>query len=88
MALLESRYVLVPRDRNGGGTMNRTSDNLWLAFQAVAKTYPNDEGVRLTADLARWLLLERNRRELPVPSMIEKVVRTVAPDLNLQSIEV
>ena len=67
--------------------MNRTSDNLWLAFQDVARTYPHDEGVRLTADLARWLLLERKRHELPVPPMIEKVVLTVAPDLNLQSLK-
>jgi len=67
--------------------MNRTSDNLWLAFQDVARTYPHDEGVRLTADLARWLLLERKRRELPVPPMIEKVVLTVAPDLKLQPLK-
>ena len=31
--------------------MNQTNDNLWLSFEALAKTYPHDNGVRMTADL-------------------------------------
>jgi hypothetical protein len=36
--------------------MDETNDALWLAFEALAKTYPQDDGVRMTADLARWLV--------------------------------
>jgi hypothetical protein len=57
--------------------MNQTNDGLWLSFEALAKTYPHDNGVRMTADLARWLLEERQRLQLPVPPIIDKVVRTV-----------
>ena len=57
--------------------MNQTDDSLWLAFEALAKTYPEDNGVRMTADLARWLLQERQRLNLPAPPIIEKVIRTV-----------
>jgi hypothetical protein len=56
--------------------MNRTNDAIWLSFEALAKRYPHDNGVRITADLARWLLEERQRLNLPAPSLIEKVVRT------------
>lgn len=57
--------------------MHQTNDDLWLAFEALAKTYPHDHGVRMTADLARWLLEEKQRLKLPNPPIIEKVVRTV-----------
>ena len=57
--------------------MQQTNDAIWLAFEALAKTYPRDGGVRITADLARWLLEERQRLNLPAPPIIEKVVRTV-----------
>jgi hypothetical protein len=57
--------------------MNQTNDDLWLSFEALAKTYPHDNGVRMTADLARWLLEERQRLQLPIPLIIDKVVRTV-----------
>jgi len=62
--------------------MDKTNDDLWLAFEALAKTYPHDHGVRMTADLARWLLEERQRLQLAVPPIIEKVVHmvTIAPD--------
>jgi hypothetical protein len=60
--------------------MNRTNDALWLAFEALAKTYPHDGGVRMTADLARWLLEERARLELPAPPIIQKVLRTVTQE--------
>ena len=62
--------------------MDKTNDDLWLAFEALAKTYPHDHGVRMTADLARWLLEERQRLQLAVPPILEKVVRavTIAPD--------
>jgi hypothetical protein len=29
--------------------MNKTPDELWLSFKALAKTYPHDDGVRITA---------------------------------------
>ena len=63
--------------------MNQTNDNLWLSFEALAKTYPHDNGVRMTADLARWLLEERQRQGLPLPRIIEKVVRTVTQETNV-----
>ena len=57
--------------------MKETNDALWLAFEALAKTYPHDNGMRMTADLARWLLEERQRLQLPTPPIMHKVVRTV-----------
>jgi hypothetical protein len=60
--------------------MNQTNDGLWLSFEALAKTYPHDNGVRMTADLARWLLEERQRLKLPTPPIIDKVVRTVTQE--------
>jgi hypothetical protein len=57
--------------------MHQSNDATWLAFEALAKTYPRDGGVRTTADLARWLLEERQRWNLPAPPAIEAVVRTV-----------
>jgi hypothetical protein len=65
--------------------MNQTNDALWLSFEALAKTYPHDNGVRMTADLARWLLEERQRLELPVPPIIDKVVRTVTQDIHVST---
>ena len=62
--------------------MNQTNDALWLSFEALAKTYPHDNGVRMTTDLARWLLEERQRLELPVPPIIDKVVRKVTQEIN------
>jgi hypothetical protein len=60
--------------------MKETNDALWLAFEVLGKTYPNDGGVRMTADLARWLLQEHERLQLPAPPIIEKVLRTVAQE--------
>jgi len=57
--------------------MHQTNDAIWLSFEALAKTYPRDNGVRITADLARWLLQERQRLNPPVPPIIDKVVRKV-----------
>ena len=65
--------------------MNQTNDALWLSFEALAKTYPHDNGVRMIADLARWLLEERQRLELPVPSIIDKVVRTVTQEITVSA---
>lgn len=67
--------------------MNQTNDALWLSFETLAKTYPHDNGVRMTADLARWLLEERQRLELPVPPIIDKVVRTVTQEINLSAVK-
>jgi hypothetical protein len=62
--------------------MNKTDDALWLAFTELAKTYPQDRGVRLTADLARWLLEERQRVRLPVPPIMQKAIRIVTQELD------
>lgn len=35
--------------------MDDINDNLWRAFEQLANNYPDDDGVRMTADLARWL---------------------------------
>ena len=58
--------------------MNQTPDELWLSFEALAKTYPHDDGVRITAHLARWLVDERLRLQLPVPPVLQKVVQAVS----------
>jgi hypothetical protein len=62
--------------------MNQTNDALWLTFEALAKTYPHDDGVRMTADLARWLLEERQRLRMPAPAIMQKVLSAVTQDLN------
>ena len=67
--------------------MNETNDTLWLAFEALAKTYPHDGGVRMTADLARWLLEERQRLQLPAPPIMQKVLRTVTQELDAPAAE-
>jgi hypothetical protein len=36
----------------------------------------------MTADLARWLLEERQRAQLPTPPTIDKVVRAVTQELD------
>jgi hypothetical protein len=64
-----------------GVAMNQTPDELWLAFEALAKTYPHDDGVRITADLARWLVAERQRVQIPVPPVLQKVVQTVTEEV-------
>lgn len=60
--------------------MNQINDDLWLSFEALAKTYPHDNGVRMTADLARWVLEERQRQRLPIPPIIEKIVSAVSQE--------
>jgi hypothetical protein len=60
-----------------GDSMDETGDALWLAFEALAARYPQDGGVRMTADLARWLLEESQRRQLPVPPNIQKAAHAV-----------
>lgn len=60
-----------------GDSMDETNDALWLAFEALAQTYPHDDGVRMTADLARWLLEERQRLQLPAPPIMQKVLRAL-----------
>jgi hypothetical protein len=62
--------------------MNRTNDDPWMSFEALAKTYPHDDGVRLTADLARWLLEVQQRAQLPTPPVIEKLVRNLTQELH------
>jgi hypothetical protein len=67
--------------------MNETNDALWLAFEALAKTYPHDGGVQMTADLARWLLEERQRLQLPAPPIIQEVLHTVTQELDAPAAE-
>jgi hypothetical protein len=57
--------------------MNQTPDELWLAFDALAKTYPHDDGVRLSAHLARWLVEEHQRMEAPIPTGLHRVVKVL-----------
>jgi hypothetical protein len=52
---------------------------LWLAFEALAKTYPQDDGVRLTKDLARWLVEERERLQMPVPPELKILIAAHGP---------
>jgi hypothetical protein len=61
--------------------MNQTPDDLWRAFEELANQYPSDDGVRITADLARWLVMERKLRQIPVPPVMEAVVLKVAQGL-------
>jgi hypothetical protein len=61
--------------------MNQTSDELWLSFEALAKTYPHDAGVRITAHLARWLVDERQRLQVPIPLVLQKVVQTISNEV-------
>jgi hypothetical protein len=61
--------------------MNQTPDELWLSFKALAKTYPQDDGVRITAHLARWLIQERQRMEIPIPAVLQKVVEAVVKEV-------
>jgi hypothetical protein len=39
--------------------------------------YPHDNGVRNAADLARWLVEERQRLQIPVPPVLQNVVQEV-----------
>jgi hypothetical protein len=61
--------------------MNQTPDELWHVFEALANQYPHDDGVRITADLARWLVTERQLRQIPVPPVLEAVALKVAQSL-------
>jgi hypothetical protein len=62
--------------------MTQTDDKLWLSFEALAKTYTQDGGVRMTTDLARWLLEERERFKLPTLPVLQQVVRAVTQELD------
>jgi hypothetical protein len=62
--------------------MHETNDAQWLAFEVLAKTYPHDEGVRMTADLARWLVQERRRQQLSAP---RKEMRTVTQESHFSA---
>jgi len=62
--------------------MDETNGALWLAFETLAKKYPRDDGVRMTADLARWLVEERRRIQVPTPLILQKVLRIVNQELD------
>ncbi len=57
--------------------MNQTPNELWLSFKALANTYPRDESVRATARLAKWLLEERQRFQIPIPLVLQTVANEV-----------
>jgi hypothetical protein len=61
--------------------MNQNPDELWLSFKALADTYPRDDGVRITAHLARWLVEERQRLQIPIPAVLQKVVEAVVKEV-------
>ena len=52
-------------------------DDLWQAFEALANTYPHDDGVRLTAHLARWMVEEHQRLQVPLPDVLQETVGRV-----------
>jgi hypothetical protein len=60
-----------------GGSLNKTNDAVWLAFEVLAKTYPHDNGARMTADLSRRLLKKQQRLGLTTPPIVRKVVNAV-----------
>jgi hypothetical protein len=62
--------------------MKKTNDAIWLAFEALAKRYPHDGGVRLTADLTRWLVQELQRASLPAPPIMQKVMHAVTQEFD------
>jgi hypothetical protein len=66
-----------------GISMTETNDALWLAFEALAKTYPHDHGVRMTADLARWLVEESQRVQLAAPPTMRKVLQILIQQLDV-----
>ena len=61
--------------------MNKADDGLWQAFEAMARTYPHDNGVRITADLARWLVEQRERLQIPVPPVLQDFVRKMSEEI-------
>jgi hypothetical protein len=66
-----------------GDSMAETNDALWLAFEALAKKYPHDHGVRVTADLARWLLEESQRVQLAAPPTMRKALQAIAQQMDM-----
>jgi hypothetical protein len=65
-----------------GNSVNKTDDAVWSAFEALAKTYPDDNGVRLTADLSRWMLQEGQRLGLPTPPTMRRVADAAPSKLH------
>ncbi len=63
--------------------MDQTPETLWQAFEALADTYPHDDGVRLTAHLTRWLIDERRRVQVPVPPVLDTVVPRVVKVIEM-----
>ena len=65
--------------------MGEISDKLWRAFEQLASKYPHDEGGRMTADLARWVLRtepgDAGCRRRP-PKYSRDRVADRAPDMN------
>ena len=50
--------------------MLEINDELWQAFEQLANKYPEDNGVRMTMDFARWVRehprqLQQREKDLP-----------------------
>ena len=56
--------------------MVQTSEDLWLAFQALADTHPHD------AHLARWLIEEQRRPQAAIAPMPPSIVPGCGPGLS------
>lgn len=67
-----------------GVAMDQTPNELWLSFKALADRYPHDDGVRVTAHLARWLIQERQRLQIPIPTVLQKVVEEVMSPVSVR----
>jgi hypothetical protein len=67
-----------------GVAMNQTPKELWLSFKELANTHPHDEGVRATAHLARWLIEERQRLQIPIPPVLQTVMSEVVSPHSLR----
>jgi len=68
-----------PRE-SGLSDLSESPEQLWLAFEALAKRYPHDDGVRLTQDLARWLIAARERLQIPVPPALKNLIAANGAD--------
>jgi hypothetical protein len=63
-----------------GGWMDEINDKLWQQFEQLAKRYPHDEGVRMTADLARWARELRQRLRWESPEARQRRLRREPSD--------
>ena len=58
--------------------LTNTNKKIWRAFESLARAIPDDQGVRMTVDLAKSMLVERHRLKVPVPPILVEVLQRVA----------